>query len=312
MADESRTRQQVVAVIDIGTNSVKFHIGGRSVHGSWRTLADRAEVTRLGEGLDHTGELDRAAIERTAEAIAGMAAEAAVQRASPVLAVGTMGLRTARNADRFVELIKERCGLSVEVLPGEEEGRLAYVAVAAGLELGDERLVVFDTGGGSTQFTLGTGGRVDDRFSLNVGAVRLTEQFGLDREVSRERLNDVLAAVGRELAPIDRFPRPDRLVGMGGAVTNMVAVQVGMNMYDPGVVQGSVLGRNEVDRQLELYRTRDAEARRGIAGLQPRRAEVILAGACVVRSVMDKLGQADLTVSDRGLRQGLLVDRFGP
>jgi exopolyphosphatase / guanosine-5'-triphosphate,3'-diphosphate pyrophosphatase len=88
-------------------------------------------------------------------------------------------------------------------------------------------------------------------------------------------------------------------------------VQLGLASYDPDRVQGAVLDRAELDRQIELYRSRDAEARRGIVGLQPKRAEVILAGACIVWTVMDKLGQQTLTVSDRGLRHGLLVQRFG-
>jgi exopolyphosphatase/guanosine-5'-triphosphate,3'-diphosphate pyrophosphatase len=98
---------------------------------------------------------------------------------------------------------------------------------------------------------------------------------------------------------------------MGGAVTNMTAVQLGLAAYDPDLVQGAALDRAEIDRQIELYRSRDAEARRAIVGLQPNRAEVILAGACIVRTIMEKLGQQTLTVSDRGLRHGLLVDRFG-
>ena len=98
---------------------------------------------------------------------------------------------------------------------------------------------------------------------------------------------------------------------MGGAVTNMTAVKLDLASYDPGRVQGAVLDRAELDRQIELYRSRDAEGRRLIVGLQPKRAEVILAGACIVRTVMDKLGQQSLTVSDRGLRHGLLVHRFG-
>ena len=91
----------------------------------------------------------------------------------------------------------------------------------------------------------------------------------------------------------------------------MTAVQLGLASYDPDIVQGTVLDRAEVDRQVELYRPGDAEARRGIVGLQPKRAEVILAGACIVRTVLEKLGQQSLTVSDRGLRHGLLIDRFG-
>jgi exopolyphosphatase/guanosine-5'-triphosphate,3'-diphosphate pyrophosphatase len=97
---------------------------------------------------------------------------------------------------------------------------------------------------------------------------------------------------------------------MGGAVTNLAAVRHGLATYDPDIVQGTVLDRAEIERQIELYRTQDADARRRIAGLQPKRAEVILAGACIVRTVMDKLGKTRLTVSDRVLRQGVLAERF--
>ena len=120
-----------------------------------------------------------------------------------------------------------------------------------------------------------------------------------------------LAAISGDLSRIDGRPTPDALVAMGGAVTNITAVKHALATYDPDVVQGSVLDRTEIDRQIELYRTRDVEARRAIVGLQPKRADVILAGACVVRTVMEKLGQQTLTVSDRGLRHGLLVERFG-
>jgi exopolyphosphatase/guanosine-5'-triphosphate,3'-diphosphate pyrophosphatase len=98
---------------------------------------------------------------------------------------------------------------------------------------------------------------------------------------------------------------------MGGTVTNLAAVKHGLAAYDPDVVHGTVLDREEVERQMELYRTRSADERREIAGLQPKRAEVILGGACITRTVMDKLGRDWLTVSDRGLRHGLLVERFG-
>jgi exopolyphosphatase/guanosine-5'-triphosphate,3'-diphosphate pyrophosphatase len=98
---------------------------------------------------------------------------------------------------------------------------------------------------------------------------------------------------------------------MGGAVTNVTAVKLGLASYDPDAVQGAVLDRTEIDRQIERYRSHDADARRATVGLQPKRADVILAGACIVRTVMEKLGQQTLTVSDRGLRHGLLIDRFG-
>jgi exopolyphosphatase/guanosine-5'-triphosphate,3'-diphosphate pyrophosphatase len=171
-------------------------------------------------------------------------------------------------------------------------------------------LVVFETGGGSSQFTFGRAGHVDERFSVDVGAVGLTERFGLAAEVARERVEEARAAIAGELQRLDGRPAPDVLVGMGGAVTNMTAVMHELASYDPQVVQGSVLTAAEVDRQIELYRTRSADDRRQIVGLQPKRAEVILAGACVVRTVLAKLDRDSLTVSDRGLRHGLLAERF--
>jgi exopolyphosphatase / guanosine-5'-triphosphate,3'-diphosphate pyrophosphatase len=299
------------AVIDVGTNSVKCHLGERADDGTWRTVVDRAEVTRLGEDLEERGSLVPAAVERTASAIAGMVDEAKKYGALAIAAVGTAALRIAQNREDVINAIRASTGITVEVIPGEEEGRLAYLAVQAGLGLGEGSLVVFDTGGGSSQFTFGRGSRVDERFSVEVGAVRYTERFGLDAAVAPEVLDQTLAAIAADLSSIEGRPEPDALVGMGGAVTNITAVRHALATYDPDVVQGTILDRSEIDRQIELYRSRDAAARRSIVGLQPKRADVILAGACIVRTVMDKLGQETLTVSDRGLRHGLLVERFG-
>lgn len=300
------------AVIDVGTNSVKFHVGEKRADGSWRKLVDRAEVTRLGEGLEAAGgEFTQAAMERTSAAIAGMADEAKRHDVVTLAAVGTMGLRIARNSGAFIAEVRRRCGVVIEVIPGAEEGRLAYLAVKAGLGLATGTMVIFDTGGGSTQFTFGRGTAVEEQFSLNVGAVRFTEQFGLGGEVTSETVACAQDAIAAEFDRLHGHPAPEALVGMGGAVTNLTAVQHGLVPYDPDVVQGSILTVTELERQIEIYRTRTTEARRQIPGLQPKRADVILAGACVVRVVMRKLGKDALTVSDRGLRHGLLIDRFG-
>jgi exopolyphosphatase/guanosine-5'-triphosphate,3'-diphosphate pyrophosphatase len=299
------------AVIDVGTNSVKFHIGERSADGAWTTVVDRSEITRLGEGLDETGELQADPMSRTADAIVSMAEEAERNGVLAIAAVGTAGMRKAKNSPDLVAAVKERCGVTVEVISGEEEARLAYVAAVAGLGIGSGSSVVFDTGGGSSQFTFGHGGHVDERWSVDVGAVRFTEQFGLDGVVDDDSLEAALAEIGQGLVKLDGRPSPGALVAMGGAVTNLAAVKHSLDPYDPEVVQGTVLDRAEIDRQIELYRARTADERREIVGLQPKRAEVILAGACVVKTVMDKLGRDSLTVSDRGLRHGVLAERFG-
>ena len=298
------------AVIDAGTNSIKFHIGERDREGRWRTVVDRAELTRLGEGLAEHGTILDAAIERSVAAIAAMVDEAKRHGVRAIAAVGTAGLRRARNANEVLDAIHKRTGLRVEVISGEEEGRLAYLAAKAGLGLRTGSLVVFDTGGGSSQFTFGHDAIVDERFSVDVGAVSYTERYRLDRAVSPDVLREAMAAMSVDLARIDGRPAPEVLVAMGGAVTNLTAVRHALAKYDPTVVQGTVLDRAEIDRQIELYRSRDAEARRAIIGLQPKRAEVILAGACIIRTVMEKLGKDRLIVSDRGLRHGVLAERF--
>jgi exopolyphosphatase/guanosine-5'-triphosphate,3'-diphosphate pyrophosphatase len=298
------------AAIDVGTNSVKLYVGELRADGEWGTVAERSEVTRLGEGVAETGRLGKEPLERTEAAIAALADEARSDGAEAIVAVGTAGLRAAANSGEFLEDVRERAGVELEVISGDEEARLAYLAVQSGLGPGEGSLVVFDSGGGSSQFTFGDGERVDEQFSVPVGAVRFTERFGLDQAVGEEAVAAAREAVAAELAPLDGRPAPDRLVGIGGAVTNLAAVKHALATYDPDVVRGTVLDAAEVDRQIALYRARSAEERRGIPGLQPKRAEVILAGACIVRTVLEKLGSESLTVSDRGLRHGLLAERF--
>jgi len=123
------------AVIDVGTNSVKLHVGERRADGSWPTVVDRAEVTRLGEGLQDTGSLQPEPLQRTADAIVGMVEEARRAGAAEVAAVGTAGMRFAENSAELVEAVRERCGVGIEVISGEEEARLAYLAATSGLEV---------------------------------------------------------------------------------------------------------------------------------------------------------------------------------
>ena len=299
------------AVLDVGTNSVKLFVAERSADGEWTTLVDRSEITRLGEGLAETGRLGEEPVARTLEAITAMAEEARRLGAESIAAVGTAGLRIAADSERFAAAVRERAGIDLEVISGEEESRLAYHAAEASVWVGDGPVVVFDTGGGSSQFTFGHGDQVDERFSVDVGAVRFTERFELGGEVDEKTVAAARTAIAADLSRLDDRLTPDALIGIGGAVTNLTAVKLGLADYDPDAVRGSTLEAGEVERQIELYRTRSADRRREIVGLQPKRAEVILAGACIVRTVLQKLGRDSLTASDRGLRHGLMLERFG-
>ena len=298
------------AVIDVGTNSVKFHVGERLADGSWNRVVDRAEMSRLGEGVDEHGAIQPEPLQRTATAVADMVAEAQRDGAQQIVAVGTAVFRIASNGNDAVAEIRDRAGIEVEVLSGEEESRLAYLAARSAVGASPS-VVVFDTGGGSSQFTYGEGARLVDRFSVNVGAVSYTERFGLDKAVDQRSLAQARATIASDLDALSERPKPDAVVGMGGAVTNMTAVSKRMTRYDPDAIHGSVLEATEIDRQIETYRSMSADERRSIAGLQPKRAEVILAGACIVSTILNELGARSFTVSDRGLRHGVLLERFG-
>ncbi len=301
-----------VAVVDVGTNSVKFHIGERGADGAWHKIVDRAQPTRLGDGLQETGRLNPEPMQRTVEAIADMAEEARQHRVAAIAAVGTAGLRIAPNSEDFLTAVQTRSGLLLEIISGEQEGHLAYLAAMAGIGQVPGSRVVFDTGGGSSQFTFGFGDEVEERFSVDVGAVRYTERYGLGGITSVDGLAAAFAALDHDLVRLDGRPTPDVLVAMGGAVTNLAAVKHGLAEYDPEVVQGTVLDAAEIDRQIATYSALSADERRQVVGLQPQRADIILAGACIVRTVLRKLGKEELTVSDRGLRHGVLEHKFAP
>ena len=295
------------AVIDIGTNSLKMHVATVS-DGRTEVLGDFTEVTRLGEGLHETGELGAEAIKRNVEAIAAFQARASELGAETTVAVGTMALRSAANTQVFTDAVRERCGLDVEVVPGEEEARLSYLAVLSGLGAGEGRVAVFDTGGGSTEFIFGKGEEIVERFSLNVGSRRPTEEFCKSDPVTDTELAALIDSLDGEFGRLEAGV--DTLVGMGGTVTSLGAVHHKMKVYDPDVIQGSTLALSEVERQVEVYRAQTIEERRETVGLMPKRADVILAGAAIVMTVMRKLGATELTISDRGLRHGLFYDRF--
>ena len=190
-----------------------------------------------------------------------MAAEAKRNGVRAVAAVGTAGLRIAANSADAIAAIRERSGVKVDVVSGEDEARLAYLATTAALGPATGSIAVFDTGGGSSQFTFGQKGRIEERFSVDVGAARYTERFRLDREVSEDGLEQAMAQISTDLARLDGRPSPDLLVGMGGAVTNITAVALGLAEYDPSRVPGRSHHKRRdrpTDRPLSIARRRCA------------------------------------------------------
>jgi exopolyphosphatase/guanosine-5'-triphosphate,3'-diphosphate pyrophosphatase len=299
------------AIIDVGTNSIKFCLAEETGNGSYNVLKDANDIARLGEGLKETGLIGPEPLERNAQSVANFAAEAKAAGADEVVAVGTMALRTAKNAAAFIARVKELCGVELKVLSGEEEAQNSYVAVMSGISgAADADLVTMDTGGGSTEFVFGTAGKIVRKFSLNVGAVRFTEKYLSQMPVAPEKLAEAQAEIKKELSEGGVSGPVKFLVGMGGTVTSMASVKHKMAKYDPDVIQGSKLTLDDINAQIADYAAKTLDQRREIIGLQPKRADVILAGACIVRAVMELTGVSELTVSDRGLRHGLMYELF--
>lgn len=298
------------AIIDIGSNSIKFFVGELSADGTITTVLDTNDIARLGEGLDKTGEICPEAMERNVASVAAFAAKAKELGADQIVSVGTMALRKAANSAEFVSKVKEACGVEVQIIPGEEEARLSYLAILSGLPIQDGELVVFDTGGGSTEFVFGKGAQVVKRFSVNLGAVRITENYLKSDPVTPDEVQAALAQIDKEFAEAGVDGHPTQLVGMGGTVTSMGAVKHKMVKYDPDVIQGSTLTRADIQEQIGEYSRRTVEQRKELPGLQPKRADVILAGACILDTITRRLAADSLTISDRGLRHGLAYDLF--
>ncbi len=299
-----------VAVIDIGSNSIKFFVGEQGTDSTIQTIVDKNDIARLGEGLSETGRISDEALERNAQSVAAFAAEAKELGADIIVCVGTMALRSAANSADFVARVKGLCGIEVQIIPGEEEARLSYLAILSGMPVPDGDLVIFDTGGGSTEFIFGHGTELVNRFSVNLGAIRITEKFFADDPVKPGSTEAAMQEIDREFAQAGVNGRPVKVVGMGGAVTSMGAVKHKMVKYDPDVMRGSALTKADIAEQIAAYREKTIAQRREMPGLQPKRADVILAGACILWDIVDRLGVDQLIISDRGLRHGLAFELF--
>jgi len=279
-------------------------------NGKAEKIIDKNNIARLGEGLRKTGIISSEAMKRNIDAVCEFVKFAKDNGADEIIGVGTMALRTAKNSNDFIEKVKNTCGLEVEVIPGEEEARLSYLAVISALPVKDGNIVVFDTGGGSTEFIFGHGDNIIKRFSINLGAVRLTEEILKSEPVKDEEIEMTYDEINRAFDEYDVKGDITQLVGMGGTVTSLGAVKHKMVQYNPDIIQGSKLEYNEILDQINLYKTKTIEQRKEIPGLQPKRADVILAGACIVKTIMDRFHVDNLIISDRGLRHGIIYDRY--
>jgi len=300
------------AFIDVGTNTVLCLIADLRESGRFRVLDDFSEIVGLGRGVDQTGRISAAGEERCGETLERYRAHCDHLGVEEIFAVGTSALRDAANSAEVKARLSARLGADIRVISGDQEAAYSFLAVQRGLSLSGELLAI-DIGGGSTEFMRGNADALSRAVSVDIGSVRLTERFLHSDPVRAEEvaaLNDAvdraLARLGTEFLPSER---PLTLVGIAGTFTTLAAVAKQLERYNHAEVHGSRLSRAEVRRQIDLYRRNTIAERKKIAGLEPKRADVILAGACLSDRIMDLFRADGVLVSDQGVRYGLLYER---
>ena len=271
---------------------------------------DLAEITRLGQGVHQTRQINPEGEERSFKVLERYLERCKGLNVEAIIAVGTSALRDARNSAEVRARFREQLGLDVRVISGDEEAAYSFLAVQQGLPLKQQELLVVDVGGGSTEFIRGNEAGVSQAVSINIGSVRLTEQFLHSDPVQEEECEKMMAAVERALAQLPRSWLKDSsiltLIGIAGTCTTLAAVEKKLTNYFHSEVHGGLLTLDEVQRQIELFQSKPIEERKAIPGLEPKRADVILAGACLIEKIMTLFHSERIIVSDHGVRYGLL------
>lgn len=287
-----------IAAIDIGTNSCRLLIAEVCADG-FRILCRDLESTRMGQGLAANGVLSMEAIERTVACLQHFQEHLAHYQVQAYRVVATSAVREAENRQEFLERVEKGCcGMRVEVITGEEEAWLSYQGVRRGLGSKTSPLVV-DLGGGSTEIVWQD--HHPRMLSFPVGAVRATEEA-----MAVTRIQDILAPLQDISRKLDAYP----LVFVGGTATSLVAVKLALPEYKSELVHGHRLMLREIEQILQDLQHMSLDERRHVAGLQPRRADIIVQGACIMLVVMKIIGRDQTLVSESDLLDAIIWDIY--
>jgi exopolyphosphatase/guanosine-5'-triphosphate,3'-diphosphate pyrophosphatase len=302
-----------VAAIDIGTNSVHLLVAKPSGNNRFEILDREKEVVRLGSGAGDMKRLEPDAIERGLTALRGFRRIADAHGAE-VHAVATSAVREAENRDLFVDRAWHEAGVRVEVISGVEEARLIHLGVLQAVPIFEQRVLVIDIGGGSTEFVLGRGAQLVAARSLKLGAIRMTERFLSVEPIKRKAVDEARAYIRSFLAPVRRMvvqhERFEVAVGASGTILNVAELARlaagGARVRSRSNLSFTAGELDVVVRQLTAIPT--AAERAHVEGLDPKRADIILGGILVLEQAFDLLGIEEMVVSDYALREGVLLD----
>ena len=287
-----------VAAIDLGTNSTRLLVADVE-NGHLDEVVRRLTITRLGEGVDERRRLLPVPIARVRNCLTEYRREVEELGAARTLAVATSAVRDAENGEAFLGEIEWSYGFATRLLDGAEEAAMMVRGVTAGRAPLEDILVV-DIGGGSTELVLARDGTPGAVASLDVGCVRVTERFLRSDPPSRPEL-EAAAAYVRSLLPAHQAPHA---IGVAGTVTTLATLDLGLAEYDPERTHGHRVRRESVERELERLAAMTLDERLGVAGIEPGRAPVIVAGLVVLREVMDAYQLRAIEVSERDILHG--------
>lgn len=300
-----------LAVIDVGTNSIRLVVAEVESSATYRILENVREQTRIGEGLHESGELSEAAIQRSLAALGTMKAIADGYGVDELRAIATSAVREAENGAEFVEAARERHGIEIEVIPADEEARLAFRSVKKHFPLDGTPTSIVDIGGGSLEVVLVAGTVIDEVHSLPLGAVRLTEAYLRSDPIRPEEWKAMRRRIKRELREhLGKSPAfaTGTMIGSGGTFTTLASIVAAERGDESPTAHGYVLSRADLVHVLDRLREASLRDRRGVRGLAPDRADIIVAGAAAVERLAKHLSVQRIVVNERGIRDGLLLE----
>lgn len=291
-----------IAAIDIGTNSTRLLIGRLSSDNKIEPLVTELRTTRLGDGVDASNYLKRKAIDRTIDALQEYKRLIDEWKVTKIRVVATSALRGVSNQEEFIEKVKLKTDLEVEVISGVEEANLSYLGVIKGLShlLADNNLVI-DIGGGSTEFITGSANEVENRFSIDVGAVRMTEKTSQ----IKKRANLISNSLASKLKRIQN-KEILTLFGVGGTITTLAAIDQELEPYSQDKVHGYSLDFSAIKRIFLDLNEKSIDERKKVIGLQPSRADIIVAGVQILLKIMEKLKVDNIIVSESDILDGII------
>ncbi len=297
-----------IASIDFGTNTARLLIADRYSDGRFDQVSVRRKIVRLGGGFDRETGLSPEAVDRGLTCLREFRAEMDLHGVDRPRAVATSAVRDAANGSAFVEAAANETGIRLSVIDGNLEGGITLLGVLAGLDEKPENLLMFDVGGGSTEYIMARGSSPCFIRSLPIGVVRLTEGKSSVEAIS-EKVSRELAILKQTMLDVGIIPDPSSsvLAGTAGTATTLAAISLEMQEYDYRRVNNHILDRGEIRRIFDILLPMSPSRRLTVPGLEPGREDLIIAGILVTLHTMDIFGFERMKVSDYGLLEGLIV-----